>query len=329
MKRVTLEQLSQYAHASSYRDLVSYIYGQVEMGSLKPVRASKTNGKKPALYREYWLLEQKADYRAYEQELSYQMSTLIHTDYYLRHLEQYAKDRVWVLQLNQFLLRMQEFGSVPEVSMNERSFEIWGREKFLREGQGKKILKRCGMDTSQLSFYDTSEPMAYYSRTRETPQNLLILENKDTFYSMRRYFLNGKEQIFHVPFGTLLYGAGKGVMRSFEDFSLCAEPYMQDFENGFYYFGDLDYEGIGIYERLAQSMEGRFYIEPFTAAYRHMLQKARTAVELPPTKEKQNRSLTGYFFQFFTDEEVCGMKEILESGRYIPQEIINISDLQA
>lgn len=327
MKRVALEQLNKKIHASSYHELCTYIYAQVEKGCLKPVRASKTNGKKPALYREYWVIEQKPDYRVYEEELTYQMSTLIRTDYYLRNMEQYVKDRAWVLQLNQFLLHMQEFGPVPEVSMNERSFEIWGREKFLQHEQGKKILKRCGIDTSQLSFYETSEPLAYYSRHRDTPQNLLILENKDTFYTMRRHLLNGKETIFGVQFATLVYGAGKGILRSFRDFSFCVEPYMQASENEIYYFGDLDYEGLGIYERLAKSMEEHLTIKPFTAAYARMLDKASKAQELPLTKEKQNRSLTGYFFQYFSDVMVQKMNGLLESGRYIPQEIVNINDL--
>lgn len=327
MKRVALEQLNKKIHASSYHELCTYIYAQVEKGCLKPVRASKTNGKKPALYREYWVIEQKPDYRVYEEELAYQMSTLIRTDYYLRNMEQYVKDRAWVLQLNQFLLHMQEFGPVPEVSMNERSFEIWGREKFLQHEQGKKILKRCGIDTSQLSFYETSEPLAYYSRHRKTPQNLLILENKDTFYTMRRHLLNGKETIFGVQFATLVYGAGKGILRSFRDFSFCVEPYMQAPENEIYYFGDLDYEGLGIYERLAQSMEEHLTIKPFTAAYVRMLDKASNAQELPLTKEKQNRSLTGYFFRYFSDVMVQKMNGLLESGRYIPQEIVNINDL--
>ena len=43
-------------------------------------------------------------------------------------------------------------------------------------------------------------------------------------------------------------------------------------------------------------------------------------------KEKQNRNLSGYFFSCFPEQTVRTMKEILESERYIPQEIINITD---
>ena len=123
--------------------------------------------------------------------------------------------------------------------MNERSFEIWHREKFLDREQGK---------------------------------NILILENKDPFFSMRNYLLNGHTEIFGAEIGTLIYGAGKGIIRSFQDFDLCAEPYMKHPENTIYYFGDLDYEGIGIYENLAEKFRSRWKIIPFVPAYQAMLE---------------------------------------------------------
>ena len=94
----------------------------------------------------------------------------------------------------------------------------------------------------------------------------MILENKDPFFSMRNYLLNGHTEIF---------GAGKGIIRSFQDFDLCAEPYMKHPENTIYYFGDLDYEGIGIYENLAEKFRSRWKILPFVPAYQAMLGKQK------------------------------------------------------
>ncbi len=332
MKRIALNEIERKLHAESYEQLCMYIYEQIANGSLKPVKASGTNGKKPALYYEYWVTDAdtKTDDDEYEEELKYKMTMQICVDYYLHHMRQYADDREWVMRLNDYFLNLH--GTKPEiVSKNERSFQIWGREKFLQQEQGKKILKRCGVALSQLSYYETSEPLAYYSRHRQTPQNLLILENKDTFYSMRRHLLNQREghekEIFGTMFGTLIYGAGKGILRSFQDFSFCVEPYMQAKENRIFYFGDLDYEGIGIYERLAQlSKQQGISIQPFTEAYEKMLVKAHAVRELPKTKEKQNRNISGDFFHFFSDQTVYHMREILESECYIPQEIINITD---
>ena len=306
MKKILLEKLLDNCKEQEYQKQYEYIINLLEEKKIKPVKASRLNGKSPALYREYWLLEETKDYSNFIEELRYQIIPDISVDYYLRHLESYEADREWVLQLNKYLKERKETLQF-KVSANERSFEIWGREKFLSKGQGRRILKRCGLEMSFFNIYETTEPLAYYSRTRNVPQNLLILENKDTFFSMRRRLLEGNETILGIKIDTLIYGAGKGIFRSFEDFDLCVEPYMKAAGNQIYYFGDLDYEGI-------------------EAGYRKMLSKAKGVDSIPETKEGQNRNIKDIFFSYFSTEQVKRMKEILEKGYYIPQEILNISD---
>lgn len=331
MKRISLEKLLLSQKNLSYNEQYNYIMELLSAEKIKPLKAAGMNGKKPALYREYWTLEKKRDYRQLEEELKYQLLPVISVDYYLSHLSVYEKDRPWVLMLNDYLKNRKQKLQYQE-SVNERSFEIWGREKFLTKEQGRNILKRCGLEIQFLNIYGTTEPLAYYSHTRRTPQNLLILENKDTFYSMRQHLLEERHSILGVPIGTLIYGAGKGILRSFRDFDLCVEPYMQDVQNKIYYFGDLDYEGIGIYEGLADLFRDRWEIIPFIPAYRAMLEKADVAEEtgllkqLPDTREKQNRNIQELFFSYFQEPDVEKMKTILESGKYIPQEILNITD---
>ena len=177
-----------------------------------------------------------------------------------------------------------------------------------------------------LNVYETAEPLAYYSHTRQTPQNLLILENKDPFYSMRQHLMEGREQILGEHIGTLIYGAGKRILRSFNDFEFCVESYMRNPENTIYYFGDLDYEGIGIYENLAGMFQDRWEIIPFIPAYQKMLSKAPAAAELPDTSEGQNRNISDCFFSYFPKQQTEQIREILTRGKYIPQEILNISD---
>lgn len=325
MKRVTLKQLLGVRQNLPYQEQYHYIRKMLEQGDIRPLLASGMNGKKPALYREYWLAEEKKDYSKLEEELKYRMIPQISVDYYLKHPENYEQDRTWVLLLNDYLREQQERLAYSE-SLNERSFEIWGREKFLSKERGRKILKRCGLTETELNVYSTTEPLAYYSYTKEVPQNLLILENKDTFYSMRRSMLEANTEFFGVKMGTLIYGAGKGILRSFCDFDLCVEPYMKNPENHIYYFGDLDYEGIGIYEKLAGMFEKRWKIEPFCPAYEAMLCKVREIERLPDTKEQQNRNIGMLFFSYFNKMQTEEMKQILESETYVPQEILNITD---
>ena len=347
MKRISLENILESRQNVSYEQQYQYILTLLSKGRIKPLKASGTNGKHPALYREYWLLEKEKDYGALEQELKYRLHPLISIDYYLSHLKNYEQDRQWILRLSEYLRQNREKLEDRE-SVNERSFEIWSREKFLSRGPGRRILKNCGLSESFLNIYQTTEPLAYYTHTRKVPQNLLILENKDTFYSMRRHLLEksdgvpkeggGKGNpmiaerdgfILGMGIGTLIYGAGKGILRSFLEFDLCAEPYMKDGGNRIYYFGDLDYEGIGIYESLAKMVSDKWEIRPFVRAYEAMIEKADGTcglLNLPDTKEQQNRNIREKFFSHFDGEMVSGMKTVLEAGKYIPQEILNIAD---
>ncbi len=344
MKRISLEEIqknicSSMRHKvqesehteSEYSMLYRRIMEQIEAGILKPVKASGTNGKKPALYLEYWIQavqpEEEQLQRELLEELQYRLIPTISLDYYQKHLDSYRQDRQWVQMLNEYLKEKKGKQTAP-ISLNERSFEIWKREKFLQKEQGRKILKRCGMAVEDLQIYETSEPLAYYVHTRNTPQNILIIENKDTFYSMRRALLEGQETILGKAFGTLVYGAGKGILRSFQDFTLCVEPFMQQKDNRLYYFGDLDYEGILIFERLAESFQGYQEIFPFTEAYNRMMEKAGEWERLPDTKDGQNRNIGRRFFQYFHSQQEEGMMQLLESGKYIPQEILNIKDYQ-
>lgn len=356
MKKITLEQLLRESGEEAYPEQYRYICRRIEAGELIPVKKSPINGRKPALHLSYWLAEEVPDYRDETEELKFCMTPMIRTDYYLKHLKTYREEAVWVRMLNRYFLEQEEWkdGGAAEavpVSLNERSFQIWGREKFLQREQGRKILAHCGVALEQLHVYGTVEPLACYSCVRSVPQTVLILENKDTFYSMRRYLSgdwrklsdvgrsgdcqtrNGElpRTIFGREIGTVIYGAGKGILRSFEDFRICVEAHVNAPENEILYFGDLDYEGIGIYERLAElsgTGEDEYVIKPFIQAYEKMLEKAGTKGMdfLPDTSENQNRNLSGVFFRYFEESAGARMKRILESGKYIPQEIINITD---
>lgn len=325
MKRRTLEQLLEDKINAEYGEQYAYIMKLVAEERIKPVRTASKNGKKPALYLEYWLLEEAQDYSALKQELLYKLAPQIDITYYQHNLAAYAKERQDVLQLSNFLQKQ-----VPllarEASYNERSFQIWGREKFLLKGEGRKILKHCGLELAELNCYSTSEPFAYFALTRQTPQRILIIENKDTFFSMRRHLLAGNKLLFGEQISTLIYGAGKRVVSYFQEFAVSAEPYMLDAGNELLYFGDLDYEGLGIYETLAVSFAEQGSIKPFVPAYLAMLAKAGDYKQLPPTKEEQNRNLQGSFFNYFSAEVQKEMQNILQQDLYIPQEILTLLD---
>ena len=379
MKKCSLEELLEKRERDPYESQHRYVMDLIDTGKIKPVKSSPGNGRKPALHTQYWLVEEKQDYSAWEEELLYRTDTHINVEYYLRHLDMYDKDRAYVRRLSDYLRDQSGRLFVP-ISRNERSFEIWGEEKFLSGGAGRTILSRCKIDESVLNVYSTAEPFAYFAAYRDVPQKILILENKDPFFGMRRYLLEesmrisgektgrigedvgekpgkigkvvgeeigktgeavgeepgkigkfvgeeiARNKILGEDIGTLIYGAGKRIVSSFREFVISAEPYMKEESNELLYFGDLDYEGIVIYETLAETFAPSGIIRPFVPAYLAMLNKGDSVKSLPLSKEHQNKNITGSFFSFFDEQTTGKMKRILESGRYIPQEILNTDD---
>ena len=270
------------------------------------------------------LIAPAVDYTEFKEELQYKLNSTLKVDYYLRNLEKYKEDRNYIISLSNYFNNNKDL-LTESVSGNERSFEIWGSEKFLQREGGIRILKNLGVTLDKLNIYKTTEPLSYYSHNKDVPQNVLILENKDTFYSMRRHLLKGNVDILGMPIGTLIYGKGKGIAKSFKDFTYCVEPYLSNKSNKIYYFGDLDYEGILIYESLSIVFEEHISITPYINAYKAMLNKA-DIYTLPLTKEGQNKNISSIFLECFKEEDRIKINNILNMNKYIPQEILNSKD---
>ena len=81
MKRISLSELEYALHLQNYQQLYEAVLHKIEQGEIKPVKASGKNGKKPVLYREYWLIEQaRGDEDELVEELSYQYVPAIPQD---------------------------------------------------------------------------------------------------------------------------------------------------------------------------------------------------------------------------------------------------------
>lgn len=324
-KKVTLSEIEIFYKTKDYITLYKTIMQLIKEETIKPVKASAKNGKSPGLHLSYWIEPRKEDYSDFRNELKFKMNLSFDTSYYSRNIEKYKEDREDILLLNEYLLKDKERLKYT-VSLNERSFEVWGREKFLKQN-GKKLLKNLGLNEKNLNYYPTTVPLAYYSHDKNTPQNILILENKDTFYSMRKHLIDSGKPIFNTKFFTLIYGGGKNIYQSFKYFDISVEPYIANKENKILYLGDLDYEGIIIYESLKKAFLGQYDIHPFLAGYKAMVDKSkRIEKSLPKTKQGQNRNISNDFLSEFEDEYREDILKILKNDFYIPQEILSIGD---
>ncbi|MGG7144138.1 Wadjet anti-phage system protein JetD domain-containing protein [Clostridium nigeriense] len=326
-KKITIEEIEKTYKVNTYNDLYNLVSKLIENNEIEAIKSSGGNGKKPALYKRYKIVEKEEDNSLYIEELDYKILSKFNISYYKKNINKYKEHREYILELNTFIKENEELLKIP-LSMNERSFQIWGREKFLQREDGKLILKNLGLNLDYLNYYDTSEPLAYYSKSKKVPQNILILENKDTYYTMRKYLINSNNIILGKEIDTVIYGAGKGILKAFKDYEVSVEDYLSSKENKIYYFGDLDYEGIIIYENFYNKFKNKYNIKPFIEGYKKMIDKVNNINSLPRTKDGQNRNINDYFLKEFSMNYREKIEEILERDLYIPQEIINIIDLQ-
>ena len=269
-QKIQLKDIMSQHSDMEYQQLYAYVMELIKNKALEPMKTAKSNGRTPALPISFWRYEEETDYTDVYEELKYKYHPLINTSYYRKHPERYEADKHNLQLLSNYLKNHSNLLKIKE-TMNERSFEIFHREKYFQREGGLEFCKRVAIDADKLAFYETSEPLSYYSYSKQAPQNILIIENKDTFFDIRRYMNTGCNHILGKEFGTVIYGAGKGIWKTFADYMNGAETYFMG-DNKLFYFGDLDYEGILIYERLVESTSAIIYI--FEEAYTAMLDKA-------------------------------------------------------
>lgn len=329
--KMSLNDIAGRHPEQDYDELYAYITDLVNRGKIEPVKSAGTNGRKPALPLAFWCYAEEKNYDEVLEELKFKLHSSLDTSYYRAHPDRYEKDKKDIRRLSDYLRKESELLKVKE-TVNERSFEIFRREKFFQEKGGLAFCARLGIREEQLNLYHTSEPLSYYSHSKQSPQNILIIENKDTFYDLRRYMQTVSSKILGVEFGTLIYGAGKGIWKTFADYAEGAEIYFSA-DNRLFYFGDIDYEGILIYEHLVRQEWKKtsgesIQMVPFVEAYEAMLKKAERIEieELPIMKTGQNTNLGGIFWKFFDQNRKAQMIRMLEAGRYVPQEILNEHD---
>ena len=134
--------------------------------------------------------------------------------------------------------------------------------------------------------------------------------------------------ILGLDIGTVVYGGGKSKIPSLNEFKYYTEDYISDSNNTFYYFGDVDYEGLVIYESYRNISSGQIDLTPLTQAYKYVVDKCDGFVDsLPDTKSGQNRNINDLFFKGFDSSYKDKIMAILEKDKYIPQEALNFEDL--
>jgi len=282
------------------------------------------NGKIPSLFLKYKIiksLEQKTDYAAEIRTLC----DLINIEEYLNKQNIYEKHRKLLIPLNAFLVKHRKELDIP-ISKNERAYQIWNDEKILDNSLCKSIIKWNNLE-GKLNYYLTPEPFFDYIHSKKEKMNILIVENKDTWYSLRKV-INGLKKdcyLFGIEIDGVLYGEGNKITKEkvLEEY----ETEVMQRECYFFYWGDLDYTGIDMFERVV-SQNKNAQISLFTKIYEMMIDLKDLEL-LGKIKHKQNDNISlELFIKSFNGSYQEKIKYILNKNCYIPQEIINAAILK-
>jgi hypothetical protein len=329
MKGTAVNTLIVRSRQTEYKKAYDWIQKKVEKGELKPVKSSGTNGKTPWLYARYLEVDAKKDLQQYKNELQTSILPPLQIGYYMKHLAQYEKDRKYILALNDFLARPETLALLEvQVSLNERSFQIFNDEKFLQENKGR-LLKHLGLSQDVLNVYETVEPLIFHTFSRQHKQNILIIENLDTYITALRFLQLYDQPLFlGLDIQTIIYGAGRRIERSFYDLDLFADASLKNKSNQFFYWGDLDWEGLRIYQEFLEKHGSKRNILPFQPGYLAMMEKAKTLKTLPQMKKMQRVDDVSSFMRYFDPHFQSQVLDFLNQDLYIPQEIITLSELE-
>ncbi|WP_343839001.1 Wadjet anti-phage system protein JetD domain-containing protein [Salinibacillus aidingensis] len=298
----------------TYEDFANSVLQMEDEGILDMVKSKGRTSRVPALAFQYRINKNylAKDHHKQLQQYRMQLHPLINIDYfYNQDPAVWEKDLGYILKLDDYLKSADL--PIEPVPAPEQSFELVGDEKWITEKGGKELLERVGL-WERLNIIPVSEPLMFainVNRVKDSNQYHLIVENKTTYQGLL-------PALSETVFATLIYGAGKAVIKSMEQFPL---QYPVESNHHFYYFGDLDKDGISIWYSLYNKQPIRLAL-PF---YRASLEK-----ESAMGKEYQrvNQEAKETFLSFFNAEEQQQIHALLENGYYHPQETLKTRELQ-
>ena len=167
-----------------------------------------------ALFNKYRIIKPKEDFQSYLESIR-QLNPALNIAGYLKRPDLFKKHQEIVGGLSRYLWYSPELLEEP-MSRKERSFSVWGREKLLDQSSAlvREVLKFSGLGEDFLNCYDTPEPFFEYVHDRREQMTVLILENKDTWYTFRKLFQEtGKNRVSGTPVDVLLYGEGNKISK--------------------------------------------------------------------------------------------------------------------
>ncbi len=329
---INLEELEGLIHPVNYKDLYQCVNTLIKEGKIKPViKDNLKNGMHPSLYIKYRILKEKEDNTQPIKEIK-TLHPSMNISGYLKQVNKYTENRHVILELSNFLKNNDKSLKEP-MSKNERAYAIWGYEKALDQSNYKYVVEFNHL-REKLNYYLTPEPFFDFILKDKEVMNVLIVENKDPWYTLCKILSDMQNEtkskdksysLFGKTIDVILYGEGNKInkSRALEDY----ETKIIGRKLHFFYWGDLDYEGIYLFLKVKEQNPA-IKIQLFSELYSYMLKLITNRTIRTVEKNQKNRiqDQMQLFLENFEEKEQHRIIDILTRGKYIPQEIINYPD---
>lgn len=155
-------------------------------------------------------------------------------------------------KISQWLARQDGYEIVP-APLAERSLEIFGYEKALKATGSNGVVYDTGdhqLTLTDLGAFYVAPPLAWespFAEPREAGERpLLVVENSTPYYSLTRWNRQAK------AYACIVYGSGKQVEGSLPQQSELLDKFPRA---ELRYYGDIDPEGVAIYQGTAKAMQ--------------------------------------------------------------------------
>lgn len=232
-------------------------------------------------------------------------------EYFKLSEETFYDDRPFIEAVNDYIYN----NGLPKgyVTSQERSFNILGDEKWIDEKGGRKVLERIQV-WDKLKIINDSDPLMLAVNQMGLENSIhyhLIVENKATFLALM-------DILQETNYTTLIYGCGWKIVSNY---------YMIDKQlnlkgkNEFVYFGDIDKEGISIWNSLNEKMK----VNLAAQFYKELLKKDYS---IGKKTQKRDDEAINNFLKFFANSEKEALLNMINNDGYLPQEGLNKEELK-
>lgn len=300
-----------------FRVLATAITELVAESYLEPVKSSPMSYKQPFIHTTYWLSKSVSGQAGWDSSDVLRAQDLLDLHYYLIRPEMQTQE-VWsrIVQTTNFLRTAKDR---EIITIEERSLELFGQEKWLSGSEGKQFINRLKLTMESLKCINAREPFIYYGRPLVPVRNILIVENKSFFHSAKRLMLSDK-MICGLSPDMLIYGEGWKIDSSL---LFLEELDIDPLQTTLLYVGDMDKAGLDIYGKLKVSYPN-LNLGLALPIYEQMMKQTEIPYTYTTEQICNPEHLQNVLHELSSNLELQGfIARLLEQNLRVPQEILN------